>query len=147
MYHDCDTPDPGLAKDKATADGWMRRASELGHTEATYTLGRDLLTKATAEAEGPQPTTPKTRKGRRKKHRDNTDDEAAGDKGAGGVSFRTSDPSFVEGHALLKKAAAYGHEGATIIVSRLKSLVGKSGEDASQAKKSGDSGSERKDEL
>ena len=61
-------PGTGLAKDKAAADGWIRRASELGHTEATYTLGRDLLMQAAAAAEGPPPTTPKPRKGRRKKH-------------------------------------------------------------------------------
>lgn len=138
-------PGSGLAKDKAAADGWIRRASELGHTEATYTLGRDLLMQAAAAAEGPPPTTPKPRKGRRKKHRDSTDDETAADEG--GLSFRTSDPSFVEGHALLKKAAAYGHDGAATIVLRLKSLVGKSGEDASQDKDSGDSGREEKGEL
>ena len=96
----------------------MRRASELGHTEATYKLGRELLMKATVDAPAP----PKGRKGRRKKPRQNAEP-------AGGVSFHTADPSFVEGHALLKKAAAYGHESAASIASQLDSLVESSAAD------------------
>eukprot|EP01043_Picozoa_sp_COSAG02_P013895 COSAG02_NODE_562_length_20293_cov_37.104288_18_plen_137_part_00 len=113
--------DTGVAKDEAKAHEWMSRASELGHTEATYKLGRELLMQASVDAPAP----PKGRKGRRKKQRQN-----AGSEAAGGVSFRTSDLSFVEGHALLKKAAAYGHEGAASIALQLDMLVRSSGADS-----------------
>lgn len=131
--------DAGVAKDEAKAHGWMSRASELGHTEATYKLGRELLMQATVDAPAP----PKGRKGRRKKQRQN-----AGSEAAGGVSFRTSDSSFLEGHALLKKAAAYGHEGAASIVSQLDTMVGSSGANSHRdAEGSGSGGGDGKDEL
>jgi hypothetical protein len=109
----------------------MSRASELGHTEATYKLGRELLMKATVDAPAP----PKGRKGRRKKPKQNADSEAAG-----GVSFRTSDPRFVEGHALLKRAAASGHDGAASIASQLDSLVGSPGADPPHSESGGGEG-------
>ena len=126
----------GIRKDEVKAEGWLQRASELGHAEATYKLGRQFLLKATVEP----PTTPSTtkgRKGRRKKQKKSADGTSLANEDGAGVSFRTSDPKFVEGHALLKKAAMYGHEGATSIATQLDALVGSStaGDEDSSATK------------
>ena len=114
----------GIAKDELKAERWLQRASELGHAEATYKLGREFLLKATVEPP-PTPST-KGRKGRRKKQKKSSDGTSLANEDGAGVSFRTSDPNFVEGHALLKKAAMYGHEGATSIATQLDALVGSS---------------------
>ena len=126
----------GITKDELKAERWLRRASELGHGEATYKLGRQLLLKATVEPPATPPTT-KGRKGRRKKQKRSADGTSPDNADGARVSFRTSDPKFVEGHALLKKAATYGHEGATSIATQLDALVGSSGandEDSSATK-------------
>jgi hypothetical protein len=106
----------------------MRRASELGHAEATYKLGRELLMQAAVAPPPPPGSAQKGRKGRRKKpKKGEAAAEESGGGGGGGVSFSTSDPNFEEGHALLKRAATFGHEGAAGLAAQLDGLVAQSG--------------------
>lgn len=88
----------GIEADAEQADVWMAQASELGHAEATYRVGKALLKKAAL----PAAAEPKGRRGRRKKQKAKSDDK--------GLIFRASDEEFKEAFAVIKKAAAWGHE-------------------------------------
>ena len=84
----------GIEADDAEADRWMLKASELGHTEATYHVGRKLL-EASARK-------PKGRRGKKKREK--------------GLSFDTGSDAFKEALAVLQRAARLGHEGASGLV-------------------------------
>ena len=94
----------GIEADDAEADRWMLKASELGHTEATYHVGRKLL-EASARK-------PKGRRGKKKREK--------------GLSFDTGSDAFKEALAVLQRAARLGHEGASGLVAKFETPSDKS---------------------